>query len=656
MCGASALTADVAFRAVSFVRRVFNTACLAAFYTNRAVVLGIRRMMTVLDGCATLVALGAILGLVCLVFSTFDLLVAVLANRAVAVRDVGRVLCRILSGRTANRAGGITNVNVGVRRVGDGLSAVFANQAVAIQRLVSVAGTNVAASVFTGDVVLVCIAVGRHAIISSACAVAICVALVGIQMSQCRIAFTGLRIVCAADTADLFFNLCLGAGSGIQRGPFIKIMRDLSGVSAAVTFGIACVVKIVTQRLVALAGLRAAAGAAGAGFDLGIQAIGRSSGCPIAEIVILFADHTDEVATLAVTICIAVVIVSMTQRSFADHYLFCTADVAESVQQLCTGAACRDLGCKFGLKFVLDRSRVIALRAVAGNVAIVIIDVAEWFACISRLLCTAKRAGSCFNGGSITVSSGLDGPFAEAMNVFTLRAAVVADLITGIVIHVIGYNSYGTADVTVSVTGVIVGVRLRNSELAANVTIRIASGCVYVVGGHSECTADIAGGIASVGILMSTGDSERAANLAGLCAIVYVNVVCGSDGAAEVTVGIAIVAVNMIGSHARFAAGVTICIAEAGIGVCSSTRALLTASITDKVTIACVGVFDRLTLFAASVAFRIGAALEGVLGFRLTRYAIAFVAGRVAGRGVIVILSEAACKCKEHQHQRQCAK
>lgn len=479
VCSASALTADIAFRAVSFVRRVINTACLATFCTNRAVSF-VRIMRCALDGCATLVALGAILGLVCFVFSIFDLLVAVLANRAVAVRDVGRVLCRILSGRTANRAFYITNVNVGVRRVGDGLSAVFANQTVGLQRLVSVAGTNVAASVFTGDVVLVCIAVGRCAL-KSALAITNRITFVGIRVIKRSIAYAGLRIVCAADTADLFFDLCLGAGSGLQRGPFIKIMRDLSGVSAAVTFGIACVVKIVTQRLVALAGLRAAAGAAGAGFDLGIQAISRSSGCPITEIVILFADHTDEVATLTVTICIAVVIVNMTHSGFADHYLFCTADVAESVQQLCTGAACRDLGCKFGRIFVLDRSRVIALCAVAGNVAIVIVDVAECFACISRLLCTAKCAGSCFNGGSITVSSGLDGPFAEAMNVFALCATVVADLITGIVVHVIRYNSYGTADVTVSVTGVIVGVRLRNSGLTANVTIRIASGCVYVV-------------------------------------------------------------------------------------------------------------------------------------------------------------------------------
>lgn len=173
-----------------------------------------------------------------------------------------------------------------------------------------------------------------------------------------------------------------------------------------------------------------------------------------------------------------------------------------------------------------------------------------------------------------------------------------------------------------------------------------------MVGSHSKRTADIAGGVASIGIFMSAGDSELATNFAGLRAGVCINMVGGSDCAAEVAVGIAVVTVNMIGSYARFAADIAVCIAQTVIGVCSRGRAFFAANVAGEVTITRVGVLDRLALFTASIAFCIGAALEGVLCFRLARYAIAFVAGRVAGRGVIVIFSEATCKCEEHQHQR----
>lgn len=204
--GTRTLAANTALRAVFAAGCVRESAGIAANRATRAVC-GILCVGCALDGRSALVAFSAVCGRY--VRRTGDLLKAVLANCAIVC------FCYVVtnfSDSAANITRCIAEVAEFMRGIRNGSAAVFANLTVGTQRLVPGAFTNVTASVFAGNVMLVCEAVRRYAILSSACTVARCIAFVGIQMIQCRIANTGCGVVRSANGADLLFDLSFGTG------------------------------------------------------------------------------------------------------------------------------------------------------------------------------------------------------------------------------------------------------------------------------------------------------------------------------------------------------------------------------------------------------------------------------------------------------------
>ena len=426
------------------------------------------------------------------------------------------------------------------------------------------------------------------------------------------------------------------------------------GTTIAVTSGVAIVIVDMIERCnVAVSGFFSAANIANSVLNLGLGAVCGILGAPLAEVM---GDNSYVITIGAVAIGITSMIKVVSENRLSGSLVFIAANVAESVKNFSRGAGCRHQSNEFIDVSVRSFSLVVALCAVTSGVAIVIENVTECSGAVNRFLKTAERTRSCNYLCGIAICRSLGFPIGEVMNVFANGFTVVTIGIAGVVVNVIGNNAGCATNVTIGIASVIVHVVLCNSQLAANVAIGIASGGILVVGNHSELTANVAGGVASVGVHVSSRDSGSGTNVTSLVASVGVHVVGYSESTAEVTVGIAIVAVNVLGSLSCFAAGVTIGVAGAIVDVRLEIRALSAADITFYSASALVGVCNGCSYFAADVTLGVAAVGKGVLGFGLAGYAVTIVTGRIARTGVHMVFAEAACKCKQHQHQGQCAK
>ena len=435
----------------------------------------------------------------------------------------------------------------------------------------------------------------------------------------------------------------------------IVLVLDLSGVAAilAVTYGIAIVIKcMVKSGNVANSGFFSLADIANSVLNLGIQALRGDLGLPFAECM---NDNSHVIAILAVAIGVASMVEVVVQRALAGDNVFIAADVAESVELFSGGTSSRELSLiVFGVA-VRDSSLVVALRTVAGNVAIVIEDMAESRFALAGFFLTAETAISCFYFCAFAGSRRLNSPIGKVVNVGTNSLTGVTFCIASIVINVVGNNTGSAANVTIAVACMIVGVSSSNSQLAANVTVCIANGRVNVVGNHSQLAANVASGVASVGVGVRLGNSGSAANVTGLITRIGISVIGNSERAAEVTVDVAIVVVNVIGSSSFFAANVTVSIAGAIVHMRRNIFANVVTSFALCGASALEGVLGSFSYLAANVAIGVSAVCVGVIALGYAGYEIALVTGGVTGTGIHMVFTEAARKCEEHQHQGQCA-
>ena len=435
----------------------------------------------------------------------------------------------------------------------------------------------------------------------------------------------------------------------------IVLVLDLSGVAAvlAVTYGIAIVIKcMVKSGNVANSGFFSLADIANSVLNLGIQALRGDLGLPFAECM---NDNSHVIAILAVTIGVASMVEVVVQRALTGDNVFVAADVAESVKLFSGGTSSRELSLiVFGVA-VRDGSLVVALRTVAGNVAIVIEDMAESRFALAGFFLTTETAISCFYFCAVAGSRRLNSPSGKVVNVGTNSLTGVTFCIASIVINVVSNNTGSAANVTIAVACMIVGVSSSNSQLAANVTVCIANGRVNVVGNHSQLAANVTSGVASVGVGVRLGNSGSAANVTGLITSIGISVIGNSERAAEVTVDVAIVVVNVIGSSSFFAANVTVGIAGAIVHMRRNIFANVVTSFALCGASALEGVVGSFSYLAANVAIGVSAVCVGVIALGYAGYEIALVTGGVTGTGIHMVFTEAARKCEEHQHQGQCA-
>lgn len=267
VCRADALAAMVALRAILGAGRVRSTALLGTIFTDQTVV-GVRSMSLAGAGIAVL-ALRAI-GFKRNVLCACDGFVTVETDGAVFLRGLVRTGNSL---ETANVTARITEVAIRVLGAGDRVATVFTSQAIVLQRLMAVAGTNVITAV-AGNVMLVGIVVRRRALKSAIFTIADRIASIGIDVSKCGITLSGFGVEGTAYEANLLFDLGSETGSGIQSYPFLIIVLGRSLVIAVLTvaIGVAIVVKQVIQFGFAFAGFRAAASGTRTLLNLGLFA------------------------------------------------------------------------------------------------------------------------------------------------------------------------------------------------------------------------------------------------------------------------------------------------------------------------------------------------------------------------------------------------
>ena len=511
-------------------------------------------------------------------------------------------------------------------------------------------GTFAVVSAFvTYEILDAVINVGRNAL-EAASILADRIAIIHISVSVSGSAGSGLFY--AAGGADAIFDLIVVAILGGLGFPCAEAMLEAAclaadGADLAIGFK-----RRVAESRGADSGFFCAANRADAVLDLVIHAVFDGLGFPFAEGV---CDHSDVIASLAVTGSVAGVGVGVSESGPADLGLSRSANGAESFKDLCGRAGYGNVNLEIRIVGVRDLS--LCAATVALNVAIVGVDVVKRGSAFLRFLCAAIRTVSCENFSGGAACGSLGSPSTECVHALAESTASVTVGIAAVVVGVIVDGSYLAADVTVSIAGVIVNVRIGISERAAKVTVVIASVGVLASRGCGVLrAADVTGEGAGVGENVSLGDSERGANVTVLVAIVGVLVLGDSQCTAEFAVGVAVGLVNMLGSRSRSLTNVTFAVAGAienvrcvsGFSFLAAQRARLGA---------CTRIFmlGCLADLAASVTFNVGAAVIGVFRQRLAHFNAAVGAdGSAVGFVLVAFSTEAARENEEHQHNGQC--